>query len=61
MQYGYFVDEFSTAYGDTIRDAILTCAHKLTRVGLIYRTETTAPVGFLVGYLLYSETVDSEL
>jgi len=26
---------------DTIRDAILTCARKLTRVGLIYRTETT--------------------
>jgi len=24
---------------DTIRDAILTCARKLTRVGLIYRTE----------------------
>jgi len=26
---------------DTIRDAILTCAQKPTRVGLIYRTETT--------------------
>jgi len=26
---------------DTIRDAILTCARKLTWVGLIYRTETT--------------------
>jgi len=27
---------------DTIRDAILTCARKPTRVSLIYRTETTA-------------------
>jgi len=26
---------------DTIRDAILTCARKPTRVSLIYRTETT--------------------
>jgi len=26
---------------DTIRDAILTCAQKLTRVSLIYRTEPT--------------------
>ena len=26
---------------DTIRDAILTCARKLTRVSLIYRTEPT--------------------
>ena len=26
---------------DTIRDAILTCARKPTRVGVIYRTETT--------------------
>jgi len=26
---------------DTIRDAILTCARKPTRVGLIYRTEPT--------------------
>ena len=26
---------------DTIRDAILTCARKPTRVGLTYRTETT--------------------
>ena len=26
---------------DTIRDAILTCAQKPRRVGLIYRTETT--------------------
>jgi len=26
---------------DAIRDAILTCARKPTRVGLIYRTETT--------------------
>jgi len=26
---------------DTIQDAILTCARKPTRVGLIYRTETT--------------------
>jgi len=26
---------------DTIRDAILTCSRKPTRVGLIYRTETT--------------------
>ena len=36
---------FHTAQGvryDTIRDAILTCARKPTRVSLIYRTETTA-------------------
>jgi len=26
---------------ETIRDAILTCARKPTRVGLIHRTETT--------------------
>jgi len=26
---------------DTIQDAILTCARKPTRIGLIYRTETT--------------------
>jgi len=26
---------------DTLRDAILTCAQKLTRVSLIYRTEPT--------------------
>jgi len=30
-----------TASYDTIRDAILTCARKPTRIGLIYRTETT--------------------
>jgi len=31
---------FSLFPYDTIRDAILTCAQKLTRVGLIYCTET---------------------
>jgi len=31
----------STIRYDTIRDAILTCARKPTRVRLIYRTETT--------------------
>ena len=30
-----------TIWYDTIRDAILTCARKLTWVSLIYRTETT--------------------
>jgi len=29
---------------DTIRDAILTCARKPTRVSLIYRTETTTTI-----------------
>ena len=29
-----------TSY-DTIRDAILTCARKLTQINLIYRTEPT--------------------
>jgi len=32
-------DKYSPGY-DTIRDAILTCARKPTRVSLIYRTET---------------------
>ena len=32
-------DPWSTL--DTIRDDVLTCARKPTRVGLIYRTETT--------------------
>jgi len=32
---------FYTIRYDTIRDAILTCARKPTRVSLIYRTETT--------------------
>ena len=29
------------SHDDTIRDAILTCARKPTRVSLIYRTEPT--------------------
>jgi len=33
--------EFAHSVNDTIRDAILTCARKPTRVSLIYRTETT--------------------
>jgi len=32
--------EWRTVY-DTIRDAVFTCAQKLTRVSLIYRTEPT--------------------
>ena len=36
-----FVKSKSSTSCDTIRDAILTCARKLTRVSLIYRTETT--------------------
>jgi len=35
------ITEFNTLVHDTIRDAILTCAQKLTRVSLIYRTEPT--------------------
>ena len=31
--------------GHTIRDAVLTCAQKLTRVSLIYRTEPTTKKG----------------
>ena len=30
---------------DTIRDAVLTCAQKLTRVSLIYHTEPTTKSG----------------
>jgi len=30
---------------DTIRDATLTCAQKLTRIGLVYRTEPTIKKG----------------
>jgi len=30
--------------GDTIRDAILTCAQKPTKVSLIYRTKPTTKV-----------------
>jgi len=53
--YAQLLDEFGNIVGsdeaqnvhtmvvdhDTIRDAVLTCARKPTRVGLIYRTETT--------------------
>ena len=35
----------STTRYDTIRDGILTCARKPTRVSLIYRTEPTAKSG----------------
>jgi len=44
------VCDFYTLLGDTIRydttrDAILTCARKLTRVSLVYRTEPTTKSG----------------
>ena len=35
-------DEVGLGLYDTMRDAILTCARKLTRVSLIYRTEPTS-------------------
>jgi len=39
--YSRWSSNYKSATDDTIRDAILTCAQKLTRDSLIYRTETT--------------------